>query len=854
MYPTELVFALDQSSGITERRFNETRDIITSIVSDLNIRENNCPVGARVVVVSYDSDTSYLIRGSDYRSKKHLIQLLSQIKYQVPQKARDIGNAMRFVARNVFKWTSFGTNVRRVAVFFSNGQATSRGPILTATMEFSALDISLAVFAYNERVFLEEAFGFDDTGTFQVIPVPPVGNYEPLERLRRCTLCYDKCFSNTCAEETFVPENSYMDVAFLLDNSRNIANDDFQAMKTLVSSVIDNFHITSNPSASDSGDRIALLSYSPSENSRKRSRVKTEFEFTTYGNQSIMKNYIHTSLQQLNGDAAIGLGLQWAMEGLFPGTPNPRKHKVIIVVSAGENREEKEFVKTVALRAKCQGYVIFVVSLGSTQSSEMEQLASYPHDHHLIQLGRMYKPDLNYIVKFLKPFVYFVRRGFNQYPPQMLEEDCRSIHSERGDVQGRSLRLAAKLHEFSASKSSLLSQELTSGKDSSFMLEDHGGDHLVYIPNQMPEPHTLVSHYGNHQGSTAMANPPSEHENHSRKKLGLPDELEDASLQEYYMDVAFLIDTSQRVGNDEFKEVRTLITSVLDYFHIAPDPLTSVLGDRVAVLTYSPPDYLPNTEECPAYLEFDLVTYNRVHQMKYHLQESLKQLNGDVFIGHALQWTIDNVFVGTPNLRKNKVIFIISAGETSPLDKEALRNASLRAKCQGYSIFVFSFGPVHNDIELEELASQPLDHHLVQLGRTHKPDLDYIIKFVKPFVHSVRRAINKYPTRDLEAKCANITFPSPENAGTEDSLFLIPEVYKIEAGDSELFGDSGSQEQHFFVLGDSHGNHSGITADLVQKLYLLFSSGEVMVNDKEEPHSEETAAPANGKQDGEDSR
>lgn len=231
----------------------------------------------------------------------------------------------------------------------------------------------------------------------------------------------------------------------------------------------------------------------------------------------------------------------------------------------------------------------------------------------------------------------------------------------------------------------------------------------------------------------------AEHENHGREKLGHADEPGEASLQDYYMDVAFLIDASQRVGDDVFQEVKTLTTSVLDYFHIAPDPLTSVLGDRVAVLTYSPPGYLPDTEECPVYLEFDLVTYNRVHQMKHHLQESLKQLNGDVFIGHALQWTIDNVFVGTPNLRKNKVIFIISAGETSPLDKEVLQKASLRAKCQGYSIFVFSFGPLHNDMELEGLASHPLDHHLVQLGRIHKPDMDYIIKFVKPFVHSIRR-------------------------------------------------------------------------------------------------------------------
>lgn len=73
-------------------------------------------------------------------------------------------------------------------------------------------------------------------------------------------------------------------------------------------------------------------------------------------------------------------------------------------------------------------------------------------------------------------------------------------------------------------------------------------------------------------------------------------------------------------------------------------------------------------------------------------------------------------------------------------------------------------------------------------------------------------------------------------------------MYKIETRDSEQFGDSSSQEQHFFVLGDNHGNHSGTTADLIQKLYMLFSSEEVMVNDKEEPHWEETAAPVNNKQ------
>ncbi|XP_029070062.1 collagen alpha-5(VI) chain [Monodon monoceros] len=768
VYPTELVFALDQSYDITEQRFNETRDIIISIVNDLHIRENNCPVGARVVVVSFDLDTNYLIRGSDYHSKKQLLQLLSQIKYQNSGEVRDIGNSMKFVARNIFKRMLAGANVQRVAVFFSNGQSASRSSIITATMEFSALDISPAVFAFNERVSLEEAFEFDNTGTFQVLPVPPNGEYEPLERLRHCTLCYDKCFPNTCKKEIFLPENSYMDVAFLLDNSRNITSDEFKDVKALVSSMLDNFDIASDPVTSDSGDRIALLSYSPWDR-RKKDAVKTEFEFTTYDNQALMKRHIQTYLQQLNGASTIGRALLWTVEYLFPGTPKLRKHRVIFVVSAGGNHEGKEYLKKMALKAKCQGYVIFVISLGFTHKEDMEELASHPLDHHLIQLGRIHKPDLDYVVKFLKPFVYSVRRGFNQYPPLMLENICRLINSKEEDNQNNGYKFTPEPQEMSSGENSFVGQELSVGRDSSFVLEDSGSDHLAYIPSQMFMPQKLTTKYEKDQDSEEIASLTAGQESHGRKEEpGLTYELRDASLQEYYMDVAFLIDASQRIGNDEFKEVKAFITSVLDYFHLAPDPLISTLGDRVAVLTYSPPGYMPNTEESPIYLEFDLVTYNNIHQMKRHLQDSLQQLNGDVFIGHALQWTIDNVFVGTPNLRKNRVIFVISAGETNPLDRGVLRNVSLRAKCQGYSIFVFSFGPLHNDKELEDLASHPLDHHLVQLGRTHKPDLNYIVKFVKPFVHSIRRAINKYPPADMRPKCVNITSPNPENGGTEN--------------------------------------------------------------------------------------
>ena len=57
------------------------------------------------------------------------------------------------------------------------------------------------------------------------------------------------------------------------------------------------------------------------------------------------------------------------------------------------------------------------------------------------------------------------------------------------------------------------------------------------------------------------------HENLGRKEEpGLTYESRDASLQEYYMDVTFLVDASKRIGSDEFKEVKAFISSVLDYF------------------------------------------------------------------------------------------------------------------------------------------------------------------------------------------------------------------------------------------------------------------------------------------------
>lgn len=72
-------------------------------------------------------------------------------------------------------------------------------------------------------------------------------------------------------------------------------------------------------------------------------------------------------------------------------------------------------------------------------------------------------------------------------------------------------------------------------------------------------------------------------------------------------------------------------------------------------------------------------------------------------------------------------------------------------------------------------------------------------------------------------------------------------MYEIKREDGGLFGEPGSREQHLFALGNNQSNDSETTTDLIQKLYMLFATGEVMTKDKDEAHSEETAVPVNDK-------
>ncbi|XP_013910810.1 PREDICTED: collagen alpha-5(VI) chain-like [Thamnophis sirtalis] len=435
-YPTELVFALDVSQDTNSEIFKEMKKIVINIVNQTNIRESNCPVGARVAVVSYSSNTNYLIRFTDFQSKKLLLQELNRLSLQRTTNRRDIGGSMRFVARHLFKRTLQSNNVRKVAVFFSNGESDPPDSIGTAVLEFSALGIQPAVITFKNIPEIIQAFEMDNTGLFQVINLHQQSDLSALKKLHVCVICYDKCKPESCLiTPPFKPE-AYMDAAFILENSRKISTTGFEELKHFLSRALESFDISTNPKTSLIGDRIAVVSHAPLNfqfQKKKKLPVKVEFDLVTYENKTQMKRHIEKSFEKLNGEAALGHAINWTINHIFSEAPNKRGKKAIFIISVGETSPwDKEELSDAAVRAKCEGYVVVVLSIGPEYDYiELMELASLPLEHHIVQLGRIHKAELEYAVKFLKPLIHLLKSGMHSYPHPELKRICAKITHQK---------------------------------------------------------------------------------------------------------------------------------------------------------------------------------------------------------------------------------------------------------------------------------------------------------------------------------------------------------------------------------------------------------------------------------------
>ncbi|XP_063778423.1 collagen alpha-6(VI) chain-like [Pseudophryne corroboree] len=433
VYPSEVVFAIDVSEDVSQVAFQRMKDIIISLVKQMEISDSNCPKGARVAVVSYSNNVKYLIRFTDYKNKNLLLEAIQNISSERRSSPRNIGEAMRFVARNIFKRVRHGVLMRNIAVFFANGPSQDATSINTAVLELRALKIIPAVIAFRDVPNVVKASSVDESNVFQVF-VWKTPEDQKLNMLSHCTLCYDKCKPDVkCELDPIPPTEIDMDIVFILDSSRSVRSDDFVRAKDFVARVLDHIYISKQPGTSESGARVALLQQASPRfmPNRNLSPVKTEFDLVAYNDRNVMKRHIQEAVTQLEGPSALGYSLQWAIENIFRKAPSARKHRVIFTILGSRTSSwDREKLKEVSQKAKCEKFTLIVLAFGKDIShNELLELSSLPQSQHALHLLTVSESEVGYAERFIHAFLSLLNNDINSYPIKAFQAQCEG----RGD-------------------------------------------------------------------------------------------------------------------------------------------------------------------------------------------------------------------------------------------------------------------------------------------------------------------------------------------------------------------------------------------------------------------------------------
>ncbi|KAM9352972.1 collagen alpha-6(VI) chain-like [Symphorus nematophorus] len=423
-FPTELVFALDMSEDVTPVAFERQRSALLSLLEDVAISESNCPTGARVAVVGYSGYTKYLIRFQDYRRKAQLIESVKNIALERTTNRRQLGAAMRFVGQNVFKRVRAGMLMRKVAVFLSNGPSQDVSDIVTAMMEYRGLNIVPAVISLRNAPAIGRAMEIDDSGNsmFTVLGRDMAAD---LRKVKNCAVCYDPCRRpEECnfIQEVVQPQEVDMDLALVVDGSREMLADEYAGTQQLLGSVVEQLVVSSQPRRGGSQARVAVV--------QSGTRVtKAEFDLQTYQNHNLMRRHLIQKMQQQGGSSALGQTLDFTLNQVLLRASQPRRRRVLLTVVGTQTAyEDRAKLHYISQKAKCEGVALFVVTVGDGYNrAQVEELASLPVHQHLIHVGRLRPEEQGYAQRFIRVFLSALSKGMNLYPPPAIKRTCGQL-------------------------------------------------------------------------------------------------------------------------------------------------------------------------------------------------------------------------------------------------------------------------------------------------------------------------------------------------------------------------------------------------------------------------------------------
>ncbi|XP_075036483.1 collagen alpha-3(VI) chain [Mixophyes fleayi] len=415
VFPTDLVFAIDTSSDVNRNQFNNMMETVRRMVNQLTITNSNCPRGARVALLTYNSDVTTEVRFSEGLKKSQLLEKIQNLQLISSSKQRSLDGVMSFVARNTFKRARGGFLARKVAVFFSNAVTRASPQLNEAVLKLYDAGVSSVFLTAREDRPLTNALRVNNTDVGQAVVLTAGAQLnETIRKILSCHVCLDVCEPpGECGigrrgdlrARRSAATDVDIDLAFLIDSSESTNPAQFAEIKRFVSHVVGQLELSPDPKDSPHHARISVLQHTPYEHQTNTSfpPVRIDVGLTEYSEKEKLQEFIQSKMTQLYGTLSLNSAIKYVVEHVFESAPNPRTMKVIFLILTGEvkTHELKQLRQTV-IDAKCKGFFFVILGIGkkvnfghlSSMASEPQSVfskkadkASELHEETLLRFG-----------------------------------------------------------------------------------------------------------------------------------------------------------------------------------------------------------------------------------------------------------------------------------------------------------------------------------------------------------------------------------------------------------------------------------------------------------------------------------
>uniref|UniRef100_A0A3Q3BUM8 VWFA domain-containing protein n=1 Tax=Haplochromis burtoni TaxID=8153 RepID=A0A3Q3BUM8_HAPBU len=133
--------------------------------------------------------------------------------------------------------------------------------------------------------------------------------------------------------------------------------------------------------------------------------------------------------------------------------------------------------------------------------------------------------------------------------------------------------------------------------------------------------------------------------------------------------------------------------------------------------------------------------------MKTYMMQNMQRQGGSLALGQMLDYTLREVLLKAGQSRSKRAVLTVVGTKTAYRDQAKLRYISQKAKCEGVALFVVAVGDRYNRMEVEELASVPIQQHLIRLDRLKADEQGYAQRFIRVFLSALN-------SKSTECRCS----------------------------------------------------------------------------------------------------